>query len=1132
MRGEGREKGSGMGKFELKNGARLAAAAGLGLTLALGAAPVVALAAETSANVEEVAQADTETVDVVEVSDASGLKDALSTSGTYKLTGDITLTEPLSIATGVDVVLDLNGKTVDGTSISASSYIVSVEGALTVRDSSVQVEAPALNDIGVIEYQSGYMKAKNTVVRVCNGGAFTLEDGTLESTNSNPAVVNCVGNTDAATWDTVSTPSRVNINGGVVKGYQFGVTVFGKGASLYVGGGIISAAGVCVSGNGTVGTTENDGGTFIHIDGGMLFANDPNAPDDMKGCIYHPQSGTVEISGGRLLAEGGIGVIMRAGSLSVTGGSIESTGTVSGEFADASTNVSCAGIYLDYAANYPGATVATNTFSMTGGSVSSDDSVAPLVKTVATNSEIETNEAVTGGSFSGKLDGGKLPEGFVPEGYQMTEGQDGSWAPVVTDPVASINGTSYPSLVAAASAAQSGDTILLLQDTESGRVNLPAGTTLDLNEKTLTFSDHTFSSKIGLFVDSGAVTVRNGTIVDGRSRQVEDDAENATYGWNAIVVNGVGSVLSTEKLTVIGYAPKNVADYNYLVRAQNGGDLELGEGTVLKDDMQGLSYETETYGVVGVAISGMSDSGEVEPEDVAKLTVDGVDINVSGFAISGNGAAHGTEIAVNSGSVVSRESQGIYHPQAGSLTVNGGTIQGLTGIELRAGSLIVKDGATIKGGTGEFDYEPNGSGTTTSNAAVVVAQHTTKLPIDIDIQGGTFTATEAFAQANPQKNDQDSTNKISIDISGGSFEGGLYSENFAEKDGNGFVSGGTFSENPIGFVTDNSAVKINGDGTFTALERGNLPAGTYDVPDGDELTADDFQPGLSITTDGDGNVVATRPYVPPVSTGDAVKVEQSEGGKVSVSPSRADEGDEVTVTVIPEDGQELRGLTVTDEDGNAVEVRAGEKDGEFVFTMPDGDVTVSAEFGCDGGVSCPTHGFADVDQSQWYHDAVDWAVTNGVLNGYGDGGELMGPLATITRAEMAQVLWNRAGRPAAEADLSGFADVDASGWYADAVAWCLSEGIFRGYGDTFGTERAISREEVATVLWRLSGSPEPSTGLSSFSDAESVSEYATGALSWAVESGVVTGKDDGTKLDPQGVCTRAEAAAMLMRMSE
>lgn len=176
--------------------------------------------------------------------------------------------------------------------------------------------------------------------------------------------------------------------------------------------------------------------------------------------------------------------------------------------------------------------------------------------------------------------------------------------------------------------------------------------------------------------------------------------------------------------------------------------------------------------------------------------------------------------------------------------------------------------------------------------------------------------------------------------------------------------------------------------------------------------------------------------------------------------------------------------------------------------------------------------FADVDPLSWYFEAVSWAAEHGVFNGYGDGGQLFGPLNTITRAEMAQVLWNRIGRPEADADLASFSDVDSSGWYADAVAWCLSEGIFQGYGDTFGTERPISREEVATVLWRLSGEPESFLDLSSFSDASSVSEYAAGALSWAVENRVVTGKDDGTGLDPQGQCTRAEVATMLMRMGE
>ena len=193
-------------------------------------------------------------------------------------------------------------------------------------------------------------------------------------------------------------------------------------------------------------------------------------------------------------------------------------------------------------------------------------------------------------------------------------------------------------------------------------------------------------------------------------------------------------------------------------------------------------------------------------------------------------------------------------------------------------------------------------------------------------------------------------------------------------------------------------------------------------------------------------------------------------------------------------------------------------------------MTITVVFRCLGGDSCPAHDFADVPVDAWYHEAIDWAIENEILNGYGDG-EFMGPLNTITRVEMAQVLWNQAGRPAAEAGLSGFADVDASGWYADPVAWCLEQGIFKGYGDAFGTERPISREEVATVLWRLSGSPEPGSDLSSFSDAASVSGYATGALAWAVGSGVVIGKDDGTALDPQSPCTRAEAAAMLMRLS-
>ncbi|WP_072375085.1 S-layer homology domain-containing protein [Thermophilibacter mediterraneus] len=273
-----------------------------------------------------------------------------------------------------------------------------------------------------------------------------------------------------------------------------------------------------------------------------------------------------------------------------------------------------------------------------------------------------------------------------------------------------------------------------------------------------------------------------------------------------------------------------------------------------------------------------------------------------------------------------------------------------------------------------------------------------------------------------------------------------------------------------------------------------------------------------------------NPYVPPADPTYPPNVSESEGGTVVVTPDRPGEGDEVTVEPVPDDGQEVREVTVTDEGGEAVPV-ADNGDGTWTFVQPDGAVTVTVIFGCDGGGLCPTHGFNDVDQSAWYHDAVDWAVAEGVLNGYGEGGESLGPVADVTRAEMAQMLWNRAGRPEAEADLSAFTDVDAGGWYAPALEWCVSEGIFSGYGDTFGTERTISREEAATVLWRVAGSPEADADLSGYGDASRVSDYATGAIEWAVSTGVLTGKGD-VALDPQAGCTRGEVAAMMMRMAQ
>ncbi|WP_273396283.1 Ig-like domain-containing protein [Thermophilibacter mediterraneus] len=174
--------------------------------------------------------------------------------------------------------------------------------------------------------------------------------------------------------------------------------------------------------------------------------------------------------------------------------------------------------------------------------------------------------------------------------------------------------------------------------------------------------------------------------------------------------------------------------------------------------------------------------------------------------------------------------------------------------------------------------------------------------------------------------------------------------------------------------------------------------------------------------------------------------------------------------------------------------------------------------------------FPDALEGAWYSEAVRWAWLGGVMTGYGDGSGLFGTSSALTRAEAAVVLWRLAGEPEGAFGLP--ADCDPSGFYAEAASWALGAGVFSGYsGDAFGPADTITREQLATVLWRAAGSPEVGGDLSSFSDAADVSDFADVAMRWAVSAGVLRGQGDGDALDPQGACTRAQLATMLYRLA-
>ena len=169
--------------------------------------------------------------------------------------------------------------------------------------------------------------------------------------------------------------------------------------------------------------------------------------------------------------------------------------------------------------------------------------------------------------------------------------------------------------------------------------------------------------------------------------------------------------------------------------------------------------------------------------------------------------------------------------------------------------------------------------------------------------------------------------------------------------------------------------------------------------------------------------------------------------------------------------------------------------------------------------------FSDVAEGAWYYDAVRYASENGLMGGYGNG--KFGPNDNLSRAQFAQILFNKEGRPVVNY-LLRYNDVADGAWYTEAVRWATSQGVVSGYGNgMFGPNDNITREQLAVMLWRYAGSPAATEKELHFTDTDKASGYALEALRWAVENGVMGGYGNG-QLAPQGLATRAQVAQMLM----
>ena len=171
--------------------------------------------------------------------------------------------------------------------------------------------------------------------------------------------------------------------------------------------------------------------------------------------------------------------------------------------------------------------------------------------------------------------------------------------------------------------------------------------------------------------------------------------------------------------------------------------------------------------------------------------------------------------------------------------------------------------------------------------------------------------------------------------------------------------------------------------------------------------------------------------------------------------------------------------------------------------------------------------FTDVPAGHWASEAVTFVTGRGIFTG--TSATTFSPDMVMSRAMLATVLWRMEGQPA-PGSASPFTDVPAGQWYTDAVVWAAGEGVVKGIGnDLFDPDGLVTREQMATMLYRYAGSPAVTGGaLTGYGDQAQVSDFALQAMEWAVSQGILTGKP-GSLLDPQGGVTRAEVAVILMR---
>ena len=636
-----------------------------------------------------------------------------------------------------NVTLDLNGK-----NLIFSSMTVDKGGNLTIKDSGT---GGTYNGLGA-----------NYSVRVKRGGIFNLESGTLTNSSTATGTSNVVVRVEGGTATTPAA-STANIKGGKVESKGTPVFVRDPGATVNVSGGDLVGNGLaCIAGNGTKGY----GGTTINISGGTLTAKPYDATSAACG-IYHPNEGTLSITGGTINVTDGVGVLMRGGEMTMTGGEINATGdaTRTGSVGDTNQKIGVSGVIFDRDANYPA--VATTKIKIDGDAkVSGAKAAVELIN--------ENNVADAKSAF--KLQGGTYSSDVTALLDENSKAEKQGENYVVTTYYAQVGETKYATLQEAVDAATAGQTVTVIND-----VDITSGKNIYVKE------------------GQDIVLDMNGHSIKGA---------NADYK-NILVYGKLTIKDSKENSTGKIYAetPYQGGVYDKpLVYVGSNGEFVMESGHIYSV----IPEKTADKGQFGIGAY-----------DNSKVTINGGTIESGWYAIAGNGSGvQTTTITINGGTLVSTSDYAIYHPQFGTLTINDGTVvYGAAGaIAMKRGNLVVNGGTMTSKGIGDTGNWGDGTGNLGKAALNFCAPYG---DVAATIKGGTITA-EGDAVLIDAKPTEGKTVTLAI-------SGGTYSSDVSQYCVEGFTAtpnaDGTYGISEVGdgmiFVYDKTSEKIAANGSVT-----------------------------------------------------------------------------------------------------------------------------------------------------------------------------------------------------------------------------------------------------------------------------------------------------------------------------